>query len=215
MDILEIMRARHSVRQYLEKPIEAELREQIDNYIDELNQESGLSIQSIYDEPKCFKSFMAHYGHFVGVQNYFAIVGRKDDDEKAGYYGEKLVLKCQELGLNTCWVALTHGRTKARKNRGEKVLIIISVGYGATQGVPHKGKSLEAVCRYDEETEWFMRGMEAVLLAPTAVNQQRFFFELRAGEVVASAPRGMMTAMDLGIVKCHFEMASNHKVTII
>ena len=30
---------------------------------------------------------------------------------KAIYYGEKIVLKCQELGLNTCWVAMTHGKS--------------------------------------------------------------------------------------------------------
>ena len=46
---------------------------------------------------------MAHYGKFENVKNYIAIVGNKNDQEKAGYYGEKIVLKCPELGLNTCW----------------------------------------------------------------------------------------------------------------
>ena len=45
---------------------------------------------------------MAHYGKFENVKNYIAIVGNKNDQEKAGYYGEKIVLKCPELGLNTC-----------------------------------------------------------------------------------------------------------------
>ena len=69
---------------------------------------------------------MAHYGKFTGVANYIAIVGKKQEQEKAGYYGEKLVLKCQELGLNTCWVAMTHGQTMAKVEKGQKLLIVIS-----------------------------------------------------------------------------------------
>ena len=104
MDILEIMKARHSVRQYNGKKIESGIRETLTALVSECNRESGLNIQVIFDEPKCFNSMMAHYGKFIGVENYIALVGKKDADldEKAGYYGEKLVLKAQELGLNTC-----------------------------------------------------------------------------------------------------------------
>ena len=65
--------------------------------MNEIRQE-WVSIQVFYDEPKCFDSFMAHYGKFENVKNYIAIVGNKNDQEKAGYYGEKIVLKCPELG---------------------------------------------------------------------------------------------------------------------
>ena len=74
------------------------------------------------------------------------------------------MLKCQELGLNTCWVAMTHGKSKAEINRGQKLLIIISLGYGETQGVPHKGKRIAELGKADQSTEWFDRGMEAVSL---------------------------------------------------
>lgn len=83
---------------------------------------------------------MAHYGKFENVKNYIAIVGNKNDQEKAGYYGEKIVLKCQKLGLNTCWVAMTHGKSKAQIKRGQKLLIIISLGYGETQEFHIKAK---------------------------------------------------------------------------
>lgn len=96
---------------------------------------------------------MAHYGRFQNVRNYIVIVGTKNDQEKAGYYGEKLVLKCQELGLNTCWVAMTHGKSKAEIKRGQKLLIIIALGYGETQGVMHKSKSISELSRADEITE--------------------------------------------------------------
>ena len=126
MDTLEIMKKRHSVRQYMNRAVELSRREEINSLIKDVNVESKLSIQAFYDEPKCFDSFMAHYGKFENVKNYIAIVGNKNDQEKAGYYGEKIVLKCQELGLNTCWVAMTHGKSKAEIKKGQKLLIIIS-----------------------------------------------------------------------------------------
>ena len=212
MDILEIMRNRHSVRQYKEQPIEASKRELINEWIEEVNKESGLSIQVLYDEPKCFDSFMARYGKFVNVKNYIAIVGNKDEQEKAGYFGEKIVLKCQELGLNTCWVAMTHGKSKAEIKRGQKLLILISMGYGETQGVPHKSKSIAELGKADQNTEWFDRGMEAVSLAPTAVNQQKFLFELKNGKVTAKNLGGFYSKIDLGIVKYHFEAVTGHEV---
>ena len=59
--------------------------------------------------------------------------------------------------------------------------------------------------------EWFMKGMEAALLAPTAVNQQKFKFILHPGKVVETktfvSPWGY-TRIDLGIVKYHFEIGA-------
>lgn len=215
MDILEIMKARHSVRQYTPKKIETEKRRILTALAEECNAESGLNIQIIFDEPKCFDSMMAHYGKFKGVENYIALVGKKDADleEKAGYYGEKLVLKAQELGLNTCWVGLTHGKSVAEIQKGEKLACIIALGYGATQGVSHKDKPLDQVCSCAAAMpEWFSKGMEAVMLAPTATNQQKFYFTLENGDVSAKAGTGFYTKMDLGIVKYHFEAATGRKV---
>lgn len=212
MDILELIKERHSVRQYTDQPIETSKREVIDTCIKEANAASGLSIQAFYDEPKCFDSFMAHYGKFVNVKNYIAIVGNKSDQEKAGYYGEKIVLKCQELGLNTCWVAMTHGKSQARIKKGQKLLIIISLGYGKSQGVSHKSKAIDQLSYADEDAEWFKTGMEAVSYAPTAMNQQKFLFELKNGQVTAKSLGGFYSKIDLGIVKYHFEAVTGHEV---
>lgn len=212
MDILELMKERHSVRQYKNQTIELAKREAINALINDVNVKSKLSIQAFYDEPKCFNSFMAHYGKFENVENYIAIVGNKNEQEKAGYYGEKIVLKCQELGLNTCWVGMTHGKSKAEIKRGQKLLVIISLGYGETQGVPHKSKSIAELGKADQSTEWFGRGMEAVSLAPTAVNQQKFLFELKNGNITAKNLGGFYSNMDLGIAKYHFEAATGHEV---
>ncbi|MDY3828404.1 MAG: nitroreductase family protein [Clostridium sp.] len=215
MDILEVMKSRHSVRQYKDKKIELNKRNVLDELAKECNLESNMNIQIIYDEPKCFDSFMAHYGKFSGCTNYIAIVGKKskDLDEKAGYYGEKLVLKAQELGLNTCWVAMTHGKSAAKIEKGEKLAIIISLGYGENQGVAHTSKHLSDVCNQtDNVPEWFAKGMEAVMLAPTAMNQQKFKFTLKGERVEAATRGGLYSKIDLGIVKYHFEAVSGHKV---
>lgn len=215
MDILEIMKARHSVRQYKEKKIEGEKREVLSALVKECNAQSGLNIQIIFDEPKCFDSMMAHYGKFSGVENYIALVGKKSADleEKVGYYGEKLVLKAQELGLNTCWVAMTHGKSTAEVRKGEKLACIIALGYGITQGIAHSNKPIAQLCNCaDTMPDWFSKGMEAVLLAPTAMNQQKFYFTLENEKVTAKGGSGFYTKMDLGIVKYHFEAASGRRV---
>lgn len=215
MNTLEIMNQRHSVRQYTQQPIEQEKRMVLNEMIASINQEAGLHIQMIYDDPKCFDSFMAHYGKFTGVRNYIALVGKKSPklDETLGYYGEKLVLQAQELGLNTCWVALTHGKSKALVGKGEKLVCLISVGYGVTQGTAHKNKPLPELCNQtDSMPDWFLNGMNAALLAPTAMNQQKFYFELLPdGTVKATCGTGFYTKLDLGIVKYHFEAASGQK----
>lgn len=215
MDILEIMKARHSVRQYSGKKIESGIREKLTALASECNEESGLNIQIFFDEPKCFNNMMAHYGKFDGVENYIALVGKKgaDLDEKAGYYGERLVLKTQELGMNSCWVALTHGKSAAKIGKGEKLACIISLGYGVTQGTAHKNKPLDQLCNCASGMpDWFAKGMEAALLAPTATNQQKFYIALKDGRAFGRAGKGFYTKMDLGIVKYHFEAVTGHKV---
>lgn len=215
METLDIMKARHSVRQYTQKPIEAEKRSVLDSLARQLNQRAGLHIQIIYDDPKCFDSFMAHYGKFSGVQNYIALVGKKSPalDESLGYCGEELVLKAQELGLNTCWVALTHGKSKAVVAKGEKLVCLIALGYGKEQGTAHKSKPMQDVCNCPEQApEWFRNGMDAALLAPTAMNQQKFRFELLPDESVkVKSGSGFYTKLDMGIVKYHFETISGKK----
>lgn len=215
MEILEIMQQRHSVRQYTDRAIEPEKRAVLDALTQEINRKAGLSVQIIYDDPKCFDSFMAHYGKFAGVRNYIALVGKKAPglDEILGYYGEELVLKAQELGLNTCWVALTHGKSKAAVGRGEKEVCLIALGYGVTQGVEHKSRPMQELCTCGEPMpEWFRCGMNAAMLAPTAMNQQKFRFELLPdGTVKAACGSGFYTKLDLGIVKYHFEAVTGKK----
>jgi len=220
-DMLAAMKLRHSVRKYIDKPIPAELRETLDEEIEKCNSESGLHIQLVCDEPKAFESGMAKYGKFSCVKNYLALIGPKSDDldEKCGYYGERLTLLAMSLGLNSCWVGLTFRKISSALSigDGEKLVCVIALGYGVTNGAPHKGKAMKDVVEGDSEKmpDWFRAGVEAALLAPTAINQQKFTFSMAPdGTVQLKAGLGFFAHVDLGIVQYHFEAASGRKVTV-
>ena len=216
----EAIVARHSVRQYIDKPIEVEKIAQLSAQIDECNREGGLHIQLVTDEPNAFSGGLAKYGKFSGISNYIAMIAKKGDDVNLGYYGEKVVLLAQMLGLNTCWVGLTFHKQpdKYQVLDGEKLVCVVSLGYGATQGVQHpQKKGYEAYCKNARNAsgdypEWFVNGMKAALLAPTAINQQKFEFVLHDGNKVEAKARFTMlngyAPIDLGIAKYHFEVGA-------
>lgn len=213
MDILQAIKERHSVRTYLDKEVEDFKVSQLKQLADECNLQSGLNIQIVTNNPDAFDNFLAHYGKIEGAQNYIALVGDKGKDlhEKVGYFGQKLVLLAQQLGLNTCWLALTYCKRKSNVQiaDGQKLACIISFGYGANQGTQHKNKPLDKVCKMDKDTpQWFKDGMDCVMCAPTAVNQQKFWFEQKNGIVTAKAKKGFYSKIDLGIVKLHFEIGA-------
>lgn len=215
MTIEEAMKARHSVRSYKGTALSSEQKNELTALIDECNRQGDMNIQLVTDEPKAFDSMMAHYGKFSGVRNYIVLVGKKgaDLEEKSGYYGEKIVLKAQQMGLNTCWVAMTFSKGTAKRfctiPSGEKMTCVISLGYGETQGLAHKSKDMSTLCTYDGQMpDWFKNGAKAAMLAPTAVNQQKFLLTGKENTVSAKNLGGFYSKIDLGIVKYHFELGA-------
>ena len=221
MDINEAIKLRHSVRAYTPQPLSDEEKSILQSCIADCNAKGHLRLQLVCNEPRAFKCFLARYGKFSGVANYIAMVGPKGDglDERVGYYGERLALLAQTLGLNTCWVGMTHGKTAGafHLEADEKVACVIAVGYGATQGVRHKIKTVDQVSNASSDTPaWFRQGVEAALLAPTAVNQQKFSFDYLGqgadGKGIVRLRKGFSvfgyTRMDSGIARLHFELGA-------
>lgn len=211
MDVMKLMEARHSVRQFKDQAIDEAAVKALQAEVDRVNKESGLSIQLEVNEPEAFQAAEPHYGSFSGCRNYFSLIGPKGRDEEIGYYGEQLVLKAQELGLNTCWVAMTYKKGKAQGNipAGQKRYMVIALGYGKTQGVPHTSKAMNQVSDYkDGDPDWYKKGIQAALLAPTAMNQQKFQFTRNGEKVTAKEGFGFYTKTDLGIAKYHFELGA-------
>ena len=219
MELIDAMYARHSVRKYLPKPIEAEHVSLLEEKLSQLEKESGLRFTLFLDEPEAFSGRLAHYGSFTNCRNYITVTGAKGRDEDVGYYGEKLVLFAQQIGLHTCWVALTynHSQIKVKKEQGQKLYIVISIGYGANRGLPHKNKPMEQLYRLEDKNatmpDWFRAGLVAAMTAPTAINQQKFLLTLMCdgSTVKAKALPGPYSKMDLGIVKYHFEIGVGEK----
>ena len=212
MNIQEAIKQRHSVRQYQDVPLSEEHRAALEDLIGKCNEESGLHFQLITDDPECFNSFLAHYGNFKNARNYVALVGPKADpglEERCGWFGQRIVLEAQMAGLRTCWVAGTYkkGKCKAVVGPGEKLVCIIVVGYGANDGKAHRSKPLAKLCAVPEEEMpvWFKNGVKAAMMAPTAINQQKFRISLEGDEAVITAGAGPMAKIDLGIVKYNFE----------
>lgn len=207
-----IIKSRHSVRSYLDKEIEKEKVDILNKLIDACNKEGNLNIQLILNEPDVFNKFILHYGRLKGAKNYLAMVGKKDKnlDENIGYYGEKIVLKAQEIGLNTCWVAGTYskGSVKANISKDEKLVCIIAIGYGENSGRERKSKTFDDVSISKDVPDWYKKGVEYALLAPTAINQQKFKFELIGDKVLLKSGVGSLTKVDKGIVKYHFELGA-------
>lgn len=174
----------------------------------------------VTDEPKAFSGLMA-YGKFSGVADYLVMAGKKaeDLDERIGYYGERLVLLAQQLGLNSCWAGVSYRKVSGAYTLGndERIACYIAIGYGETQGVQHKSKRIDEISNVSDMTpSWFRSGVDAVQLAPTAVNQQKFYIEY-LGKVDDGLPKVRIrrgsslvgyTRIDMGIAKLHFEIGA-------
>lgn len=220
MTLQEAIEVRHSVRAYKDQPLAEDVARRLEEEIAEVNQVGHLHVQLIQNEPKAFQGTLAKYGKFRNVTSYLVMAGKKaeDLDERIGYYGEQLVLLAQTLGLNTCWVGLSYRKIPDTYvlEEGEVIKAYIAIGYGETQGVNRKSKTVEQVSNTSDSTPlWFKRGVEAALLAPTAVNQQKFSFEylgMKDDRHQVRAKKGFSlvgyTQMDLGIAIYHFEIGA-------
>lgn len=213
MDLMQAIERRHAVRSYRDEPLSHEAVACLDEVIAQCNAEGGLRFQLVRECPAAF-SRLASYGMFKGVRDCVAFVGRREDglDEKTGYYGELVALEAQRAGLNSCWIASTYRKKHLKAHIGpdEACPCVLAVGYGTNQGKPRATKPLEKLCRSDEDPapDWFIAGAQAAQLAPTAMNRQRFLIELREKAVRISSLGGPCTAIDLGIVKRHFEIGA-------
>lgn len=211
MDMKQAMPERHMVRKYTNKPIPIEIAQKIDERLNDINREYCTDIKLVRDDSSAFNAAIKLV-LAKGVRNYFILAGKAAHDlrERLGMAGADLMLFCQTLGLNTWWVGGTYSHAKmTEKAPGDEVIGVIAVGYGATQGKPHKSKSAQEVATYEgPEPEWFKRGVEAALLAPTALDKQAFKIKGIGDEVSITYESGTFSGEDLGLVKYHFALGA-------
>lgn len=210
MTELEAIRARHSVRSYTDKRIDKDTIARLTQLIRDVSEEGNLHLQFLENAGGTFSRLFNRVVGLGSAPSAIVCVGPDDEtlEERTGYYGEKIVLAAQRMGLNTCWVGRFHrDRVLADIGPGERLVIVIAVGYGANQGRQHKSKTPGQVSSAPEDRPtWFDFGVEAALLAPTALNQQKFEIRLNADNSVSFLDKGgVLGKIDLGIVKYHFE----------
>ena len=209
MDMKEAMKARHMVRKYTGKTIPADIVDRLNKRVRINNEQHGLSIRLMINDktavPGVIRLILAK-----GVNNFFIMAGPDGADELCGYCGADLMLYAQTLGLNTWWVGGTYNRKgAAEKSGGATPVGIIAVGYGQTQGVPHKTKTADAVSSYAGDVpDWFKEGVDAALLAPTALAKQAFIMKGEGSTVHIDCDNGIFSGVDTGLVKYHFELGA-------
>lgn len=225
MTELEALKARHSVKHYHDTALTPADRAALHDLLARVNAESGLALQLIEDEPQVFRTFASAATGLISARHYFAMVGPRgaDLERQIGYWGQSVVLHAQMLGLRTNW---TGGSRRLRLSTasvapGQKLVIVIAVGYGHNDGKSRSTRPVEELAivpdGWSEVPQWFHAAMEAAQLAPTGFNRQKFVIELREdGYCDARATSRMpQTDIDLGIVMKNFEIGaagSGHRV---
>lgn len=215
MTELEAIRARHAVRKYTTKPLSPVLIDGLKEEIEQCNRMGQLHIQLVTEDEGAFESFVPLFGRFKNVKNYIALAGKKQGDfyVKCGYYGARLMIKAQQAGLNSCFVTNTYNAKKCLVSLApeEELVGVIAIGYGAADGMQHKSKSIESLCRPCSD-KWFIDGMNSAVLAPTGLNRQNFFIEANGNAVsIHTKDNSPMSQIDTGIVKYHFEIGAGKK----
>ena len=211
MDLKEAMQKRHMVRKYINKPISDDLINKINERISMNNKKFNLSMKLMVNNNKGVSSIMKLI-MAKGVNNFIILAGDNSEnlDERLGYSGADIMLYAQTLGLNTWWVGGTFNRSVSKYVDNKKVTGIIAIGYGETQGVPHKSKIIEDVSKYNGTVipSWFISGVDGALLAPTALNKQNFMIIGDGNKVKIECDNGIFTGSNVGLVKYHFELGA-------
>lgn len=208
------IRERHSVRDYDDLALTQWQIDALNKLIKEINKETGLEF-SLHTHEDIFSHWILGYGIIKNCKNYLRFAGKSSESllEKVGYYGEMLILKAQRLGLNTCWVGGTYRKKDVLGDSSSTLVCVAALGVGKTEGTQSKSKPLSSYYEGENVPEWFLKGMEAVSLAPSAVNQKKWMFKYLGGKWVEAESHGKhFNEVDLGIAKLHFELGSGKKV---
>lgn len=224
MTDLQAIRARSSRRSYL-GPLSPPELQTLTDLACTLCAQSGITFRLEANAPRLFGGFSASYGLFKGVHSFLVIYGPAEDDflhEKAGYFGERFVLEATKMELGTCWVGGTFDQKSvgATLPEGQTLVAVITVGPVHPQ-LSFKERALHSLVRrsprpvasfYTSEElppDWFIRGVKAAAVAPSALAKQPVRFGWHGGTASVRIPNtATFQHIDLGIAKLHFELGA-------
>lgn len=236
MNRIEILRHRHSVRSYSKEVLEKHMVDELKATVTSINTyEAGLKFKLFFNNNDPFNGFFKSYGTFENPSNYLVAVVDEGVDhilEKAGYYAEKFVIKCIELGIGTCFVGGTYDPASINVilKAGEKILFVVLFGF-STDRLRLKEKMMahfihrkkynlshyfEPEKDFEEKCKSFPNlktGTEAVECAPSAMNKRpvRVFIRNIKGKDLICAKvneTNKKNLIDLGIAKFNYNFVT-------
>lgn len=142
MDYKALIVGGKSVREYKTTPIDKKVLEEIKNYAKASRKLiSGIAVTvEIMDNSQVFSKLdgVAGYkGHMINAPCYMIIFSEVKDHyiENSGCIGEDIILKANELGVDTCWITFENSneiKSKLGVSTDKEVTAIIALGYNAS-----------------------------------------------------------------------------------
>ena len=234
MTMMETVKSRRSVRTFDGKPLTAEDREKLSEYVKTIQNPYGIPVDFVLMDAR-------EYGLsspvLAGEPMYAAAkVERVAHAEEAfGFSFEKFVLFAWSLGIGSTWIGGTMKRELFEKAAGLKenqmMPCVSPLGYPAKKmsvretimrkGVKADERKPASELFFDqaffiplsEENREISDALEMLRLAPSAVNKQPwrivrkgrdYHFFLKHDKGFAGAAVGDLQKVDMGIALCHF-----------
>lgn len=207
--IKESIYKRKSVRKYKREELNPKLLGEIENFIETikpLHEEILVDYKIVHDTKNILP---------VAAPHYILIYSEKKEGylNNVGFMFQQLNLFLSSKGLGACWLGMAKPKDKedAQKN------FVIAMGFGNALENPHreladfKRKPAQEVYSGTDER------LEAARLAPSAVNNQGWFFDEWEGRInvyqkslnpLQDMLYGKMSQIDIGIAICHMYIVS-------
>lgn len=140
MDYRQMINQKYSVRDYKEKKVDAKTAKEIRDYANrcpKLVDDIAVDIRFMDNDDvyRQIDGFAGYKGILINAPHYAILLSEKKEYyiENAGYVGEGICLKAQELGVNSCWITFKDSKTIIHKLNivtDKEVVGIIALGYG-------------------------------------------------------------------------------------
>ena len=205
---------RKSIRKFDMNSLETDTINDINKYIETIQPyDSSIKTQTyILNDEKLISGFFK-----IKAPHYIAITSEKKDDYlvNAGYILEQLVIYLTSIKIGTCWLGGAKPNMEISKEDDLGYVVMIAIGKTnepiyRKDASEFKRKDISEISNLRETNSI----MEAARLAPSASNQQAWYFDIKENEIYVYCKKVMklmekMANIDIGIALAHIYIAAN------
>lgn len=175
-----------------------------------------------------FRGVLGSYGKILGASALLAFTAAESDTWAAavecGYVGEQFVLMAESLGLGSCWNGGMFGikQLMGLVPLGPNERVVSLVALGTPKAGPDvlsrltklvfKRKDIAQIASSAllGASGYIAGAVEAVRLAPSAINRQPWYLDIskEGGVVLTATKQGSLVPIDLGIAMLHFRTSA-------